>query len=1079
MKKRNQIKLLIMLSVALLANICNAPAQITFQKDYNGSSIDKQEVFSVAQNKNSPDDYYFSGAQSTVMYRQGTVTKTNYKGEWQWSKESSNAGGFCDIKCTYDNSGTHTGTIACGNQNYSNYVGATGYGFRLLRTNPAGNMVQYQDYDYNSFGTAYKVEQATTLSGDIDGFITVGFRPDNGQDKIYLVRTDETLTAIWSKVFSLSGIHCRGFSVKQTDDKGFILTGYAGTDLFVIKTDAAGAISWQKLYTIPGVSATGNDILEVINTSSNPEYFVLAHTSGSVSDIAMLHLDQSGAVLKSIYFSLPGTDYAKGMVYLSSGHITFSGNNGNVPVLIKTNTALNAISFAKQYTNAVSGSAPILTNDNGYMVGGMLSNSDRYYLIKTDTIGVSDCHEMDIYPGITPINLMGTANASFSPSPGIPQTNVTNFTSFTVTENVICKDFCKGINYATSNVDEHACYGESKSLNANCPPGSTTKWFKEPDMVTVLGTGASFAPNTTTGNAVYVSRCYNANDCIVDEVRHHLTVSPAPYGTYELIEACYGQYLTLSNPCGVGQIYQWTNPPGASTPSINLDALSNQMYTVDCIDAYGCVIRTHTFDVQVVSYPYVQTYSASICEGASYDLNNAIPGFSGCTWSILPNHTPITGSIVSPTTTTSYYAECRDAQGCYTYHAVEVNVTPAPVSSLATTICEGNTLNLNSFAGSGCSWSWIDVNTGLSVPGTGLVPALGSHLYRGSCYDINGCVSYYDLAVDVIPWNVITQTVYATCGVPFNFAQYSELCDYGISSWASLAGNNYVMFPVGWAPSSNITIYGFGTNVLGYCCRVEMEVIVTPAPPTLHELCYNGSPYTIPFTCKPGNTIQWTKNGIVQPNGYVNSPGTYVVTCTNSSGCIERHAIFTIVEDPNCDMDIDCYYEGYNIQTGGCPMGSTSAQYEKNGVPYTSFTVPTPPTTSFLAPTNGPGTYTLTCRDAQGNITARKYYHLCACNGSYDKPGRSTAITSYKNEEPSIDVYPNPGSGIFNLSVKMPQSADYVVKVSDMLGKEVIRNQSGNSAKDIMLNLAGQAPGVYYVQVVVNNSVYTSKIVLQ
>ena len=79
-------------------------------------------------------------------------------------------------------------------------------------------------------GTGYSVQQ--TVDG---GFIVTGFDPDG----VLLLKTDGQGNEEWRKTLGEGG----GYSVQKTVDGGFIVTGYDGfDDVFLLKTNELGNI---------------------------------------------------------------------------------------------------------------------------------------------------------------------------------------------------------------------------------------------------------------------------------------------------------------------------------------------------------------------------------------------------------------------------------------------------------------------------------------------------------------------------------------------------------------------------------------------------------------------------------------------------------------------------------------------------------------------------------------------------------------------------------------------------------------------------------------------------------------------
>lgn len=111
----------------------------------------------------------------------------------------------------------------------------------LVKTDQDGNMLWQKNYGGLVGDVAYSVQQ--TADG---GYIAAGytFSFGNGQEDIYLFKVNAAGDTVWTKTFGTAANEM-AFWVEQTNDGGYILTGFSGiygvnSDIYIIKTDSLG-----------------------------------------------------------------------------------------------------------------------------------------------------------------------------------------------------------------------------------------------------------------------------------------------------------------------------------------------------------------------------------------------------------------------------------------------------------------------------------------------------------------------------------------------------------------------------------------------------------------------------------------------------------------------------------------------------------------------------------------------------------------------------------------------------------------------------------------------------------------------
>ncbi|MDP7028325.1 MAG: hypothetical protein QF380_07960, partial [Candidatus Marinimicrobia bacterium] len=111
--------------------------------------------------------------------------------------------------------------------------------FWLIKTDSNGNQIWDKTYG-NGGERGWSVQQTTD-----GGYIMTGqtYSMTNYWDW-WLLKTDSNGNEMWDKIFGGSGQDYGGYCVQQTTDGGYVIIGqigsYGGADVWLIKTDPEG-----------------------------------------------------------------------------------------------------------------------------------------------------------------------------------------------------------------------------------------------------------------------------------------------------------------------------------------------------------------------------------------------------------------------------------------------------------------------------------------------------------------------------------------------------------------------------------------------------------------------------------------------------------------------------------------------------------------------------------------------------------------------------------------------------------------------------------------------------------------------
>ncbi|MGB3340864.1 MAG: PQQ-binding-like beta-propeller repeat protein [bacterium] len=230
------------------------------------------------------------------------------------------------------------------------------------------------------------------------GFIIGGETNSFGADHGYLIKTDEYGDTIWTRTYSGPIT-----SVLQTYDGGYIFTGTVGRHIYIVRTDSFGDTLWTRVI----VPSNNHSRAEEIQPTSNSCYIIVGTATDSMTyeyfdETYLLKIDDDGDTLWTKKYGQWSCYGQSVQQTVDNGYIVAGRWLGSI-YLMKTNPLGDSLwlkHLGGGHTNSVR---QIL--DGGYIIAGCYNNENYtfehhgtnypevggdVYLIKTDRFGNSE-----------------------------------------------------------------------------------------------------------------------------------------------------------------------------------------------------------------------------------------------------------------------------------------------------------------------------------------------------------------------------------------------------------------------------------------------------------------------------------------------------------------------------------------------------------------------------------------------------------------------------------------------------------------------------------------------------------------
>jgi hypothetical protein len=369
------------------------PPSAIWSKTFGGSNIDI--AHSVQQTSDS--GFIFTGftrSLGTQSQRRVLLMKTDKNGIEQWF---NTFGGNNDDEGYSVQQTTDGGYIISG---YTKSFGAGVEDVYLIRTDSLGNMLWSKTFGGTHTEIGFSVLQ--TADG---GFIVAGysFSFAGGGSDIWIIRTDPSGTELWRK--SLGGLSGDGARcIQPTDDGGYILTGWTSSygpssimNAWLVKTDSLANIQWHKAF-----GGSGVDRGFCVKQTSDKGYILTGNTDSfgnGLDDLLLVKTDLNGNQEWLKTFGGTGRDYGHSVIqtsdggFLAAGYTVSFGAGGDDVYLVKTDP-LGTMEWSKTFGGSSSEIAYSVkeTFDGGCIIAGHTlsfgAGLHDVYLVKTSIVNI-------------------------------------------------------------------------------------------------------------------------------------------------------------------------------------------------------------------------------------------------------------------------------------------------------------------------------------------------------------------------------------------------------------------------------------------------------------------------------------------------------------------------------------------------------------------------------------------------------------------------------------------------------------------------------------------------------------------
>ena len=318
------------------------------------------------------------------------LVKLDASGAIQWAKT---AGGTINDTAFHVRQSSDAGYIATGQTN-----SVTGVGQVLLTKFDGNGTIQWTSTLGNSSDSAAGFSVQQTNDG---GYVVTGF-PGGAIGGLGLLKYSAAGQLEWLR--RAQGTNLYGNSVQQTSDGGYVVAGSqqigGGNDVVLLKFDGSGNLQWAQL------AGSTHDSANSVRQTSDGGYIVAGATASfgaGGQDALLLKYDSSGTLQWARIVGGSGDEAADSVRqtsdsgYIVSGHTSSFGGSGTVVLLLKFDSS-GTLQWARAGGGSTGGTAVQQTSDGNYTVAASTASFGAggvdLLLIRTDANGnIAGCSD--------------------------------------------------------------------------------------------------------------------------------------------------------------------------------------------------------------------------------------------------------------------------------------------------------------------------------------------------------------------------------------------------------------------------------------------------------------------------------------------------------------------------------------------------------------------------------------------------------------------------------------------------------------------------------------------------------------